>query len=83
MSSYFNGLSNNVPIQLKARRRFVPRRINQILTKYMTGNNSGALLLTTSALTRGRGNDPFTHARSICAFQLIVIPEGPKPYPGS
>ncbi len=34
--------------------------MNQILTKYMTGNNSNALLLTVFALTRGHGNDLFT-----------------------
>ena len=30
----------------------------------MTGNNSNGLVLTVFVLTRGRGNDPFTHARS-------------------
>jgi hypothetical protein len=45
---------------MKARRPSVRRRINQIVTKYMTGNNSNARLLTVFALTRGRGNDPFT-----------------------
>jgi hypothetical protein len=71
---HFNALSYEFSIRLKARRRFVPRRINQILTKYMTGNNSGALLLTTFALTSGRGNDPFIGRDSFCAFQAIAVP---------
>jgi len=76
-------LSHRILYGPKAPRHFVPHRMNQILTKYMTGNNSGALLLTTFALTRGRGNDPFIARGALCAFRLIVIPEGRKPYPGS
>jgi hypothetical protein len=44
-------------------------RINDFLTKPMTGNKSGALLLTNFGLTTGAGDERFTIRLAICAVR--------------
>jgi hypothetical protein len=49
----FNALQKLVPSESKPRRFSISQRVNHFLTKLMTGNKSGALLLTTFVLMLG------------------------------
>ena len=49
----FNALQKNHPVRSEARRFSISRRVNYFLTKLMTGNKSGGLLLTTFVLMLG------------------------------
>ena len=49
----FNALQKNRPVRSKARRFSPLARVNYFFTKLMTGNKSGALLLTTFVLMLG------------------------------
>ena len=64
-----------------ARRPPASRRVNQFFTKLMTGNNSGALLLTTKLLTSWRSlarERAFTQIAGLCAVRR---PPGPHVHP--
>jgi hypothetical protein len=52
----FNALRKIFPFGRRGAALLPSRRVNSFLTKLMTGNNSGALLLTTFILNR-RGNE--------------------------
>jgi hypothetical protein len=53
----FRSLSWIAYVQTKGAMVLFSRGMNQILTKHMAGNKSGALLLTIFALTTGAGTN--------------------------
>ena len=62
-----------IPARSKARRASVSRRVNYFLTKLMTGNNSGALLLTTFVLKPGAAAKCFeARARQLSSAGEVV-----------
>ena len=65
----FNALYKNDRVQIKGAALLVSRRSKPFLTKLMTGNKSGALLLTTFVLNR-RGGE--RRQRSIYLFGVAL-----------
>jgi hypothetical protein len=65
----FNDLPDLLPVGKQARREEIAAGINCLLSIVVSGNNSGALLLTILALKHRRGNEVLTISHG-------VIPEG-------
>jgi hypothetical protein len=65
----FNVLQKLILSIRTARRISISRRVNYFFTKLMTGNKSGALLLTTFVLMPDATNERFTKIRAVSAVQ--------------
>jgi hypothetical protein len=65
----FNLLRKLIRSSPGARRSSLSQKVNYFFTKLMTGNKSGALLLTTFVLMLGAANEQFTEIRAVSAVQ--------------
>jgi len=73
----FNGLQKNPPVQSKGAALLPSRGVNCFLTKLMTGNKSGAHLLTRFVLNR-RGNERRQRSIHLFSAALRLSPPIPK-----
>jgi hypothetical protein len=69
----FNALQKLVQSNRRRGASSISRRVNSFLTKLMTGNKSGALLLTTFVLKPGAANEPFIKGLEITCAALRKV----------
>ena len=67
----FNTLQKLIPFGRRGAALLPSYRVNSFLTKLMTGNKSGPLLLTTFILTLGAANGWFTFRRTASAVPAL------------